>query len=80
MPANEIVAAVRRRPFLPFKLLVSDGTSYEIRHPELLHVGLAHVLVVIPHPENPEYMSRSEYIDLRHIVKLVVDEPAASQN
>ena len=36
MNPDELLAAQRRQPFVPFRLHVSDGSSYEIRRPEML--------------------------------------------
>ncbi len=36
MHPNDVLAALRRKPFVPFRLYVDDGSAYEIRHPELL--------------------------------------------
>ncbi len=30
---------LRRRPFRPFRITLTDGRSYEIHHPELMMVG-----------------------------------------
>jgi len=47
MEAEELLLMVRQRPFEPFRLCVSDGTAYEVRHPDQIivskrtsHVGL----------------------------------------
>ena len=47
MHASEIVPLLTRRPFEPFSLQMSDGVTYEIRHPDqvlltprALHVGM----------------------------------------
>jgi hypothetical protein len=79
MPANEIIDALRRRPFLPFRLVFADGTEYEVRHPELLHVGMASITIIVPHPDNPHMYQRVEVIDSRHVIKLVRDEALAAQ-
>jgi len=34
MRANDLGELLQRRPFVPMRLYMSDGTSYEIRHPE----------------------------------------------
>lgn len=36
---------LRTRPFAPFRVCVSDGASYEVRHPELVVVGPAFLSV-----------------------------------
>jgi hypothetical protein len=47
MHPDDLIAALRRQPFVPFRLHVSDGAAYDIRHPEQVlvtrraaHVGV----------------------------------------
>ncbi len=75
MPPQEILQALRRQPFAPFAMHVSDGTVYQVAHPELVMVGLASALVGLPAPGQPGLYERYETVDLRHVVRLV---PAAS--
>jgi hypothetical protein len=48
MPPQDLLQAGRRRPFVTFRLHVSDGTVYEVRHPEMLMVALASAVVGLP--------------------------------
>ena len=79
MPPHDVLDALRRRPFAPFRLHVTDGTVYEIRHPEMLLVGLASFTVAIPaQPDSPVY-SRTEVVAARQVVRLVPLEQSATQ-
>ena len=71
MPPQDLLSALRRRPFTPFRLHVSDGTTYEIRHPELLMVALASAVVGLTSAGQlfPQ-VERYEIVDLLHIVRL----------
>jgi hypothetical protein len=72
MPPADLLQALRRRPFMPFRLEVSDGTAYEVRHPELVMVGLGSVLIgVAAEGQSQPLYERTEYVDLRHVVKLI---------
>jgi hypothetical protein len=71
MPPVDLLKAVHRRPFEPFALHLSDGKVYQIRHPELLMVGLRSAVVGVPPPEHPEPVyDHYEIVDLIHIVRL----------
>lgn len=77
MPPQDLLQALRRRPFVPFRLHVSDGTIYEIRHPELLMVAVASAVVGLPTgTQQLPQVERYEIVDLRHIVRL---EPLEAQ-
>ncbi len=39
MRREELIEAIRAAPFRPFRLYVSDGRTFDIRHPEMLMVG-----------------------------------------
>jgi hypothetical protein len=79
MRPDDLLTAVRKRPFEPFRIQVSDGTVYDIRHPELLMVGLGAVIVGVPAAgQNAPVYERAETISLGHVVKLLpVAAPAA---
>ena len=38
MTADTVFARLRRRPFVPFRLILTSGTTYDITHPEMLFV------------------------------------------
>ena len=48
MHPDEIFAAIRRRPFVPFRLHVSDGSSYVLRHPDSILVTRNAVILALP--------------------------------
>jgi hypothetical protein len=71
MPPQDLLQAIRRRPFVAFRLHVSDGMVYDIRHPELLMVAVASAVVGLPSMgQPPPAVERYEIMDLRHIVRL----------
>ncbi|HLW63950.1 MAG TPA: hypothetical protein VKS79_01440 [Gemmataceae bacterium] len=77
MSPLDLSQAVRRRPFEPFRIQVSDGTTYDVRHPELVMIGLGSVSIGVPAKgqSDPIY-ERVETISLAHVVKLL---PLTSQ-
>ena len=54
MMPQDVLQKLRRRPFQPFRLFLSDGTSYEIHHPEMAIVGQSAVVIGIPGPKGSE--------------------------
>jgi hypothetical protein len=69
---GELTEAVRRRPFIPFRLTFTEGSAYEIRHPELCMVGRrSAILGLKAAADDPDHLfERSVNVDLLHIVKL----------
>ena len=48
MSPADVLFALQKRPFEPFRIQVSDGPAYDIRHPELVMVGLGALVIGIP--------------------------------
>ena len=53
MRPEDIRDFVQRRPFQPFRMTLTDGRSYEIRHPELAMVGRSTVAIGLPAADDP---------------------------
>ena len=48
MRPEDIREYLRREPFQPFRLTLTDGLTYDIRHPELAMVGRSTVAIGLP--------------------------------
>src|SRR5260221_6969533 len=70
MAPNQLFAAINRQPFHPFRLHLSDGAVYDVRHPEFCLVGIRTTEVVIPPPDDTEGSEKSFRIDNLHITQL----------
>jgi hypothetical protein len=70
MTPEDLRRVVRQRPFQPFRLFVSDGSSYEIRHSELLMLGLRAVLVGLTTDPDQDMFERVATVDLIHVTRL----------
>jgi hypothetical protein len=80
MQVEELEIALRRRPFEPFRLHVSDGTTYEVRHPELIMLRDDSAIVGVPGKKGPPRIASYEIVDLLHVVRLVpIDAKAAKK-
>ena len=53
MSPQDIEEAVRRRPFAPFRITLTEGSTYDVRHPELCMVGRRAVVVGVLRPVVP---------------------------
>ena len=69
MRADDIRAHLRKQPFGPFRVFMSDGATYDVRHPELtaisrteLHIGLDQ--------SDEELPDRFAYCDPVHVVRV----------
>ena len=48
MNADTIREWLRRQPFEPFELWLSNGEHYQVRHPEVIAVGDRRIAIVDP--------------------------------
>lgn len=71
MPPEEILKLTRQLPFGPFRIRLSNGTTYDVRHPEAVLVE-RRVLVVGVSGQNDAQapFDRSDIISLVHIAQL----------
>ena len=77
MNATDLLTRVRQRPFVPFRIIVSEGGTYEVLHPVLVMVGRFSVTIGVPSEEEGLYET-SHLVALRHVVRLEPIEPAAT--
>lgn len=78
MTSADLQKLVGRKPFVPLRLYVSDGTIHEIRKQELIWVGTGMAMIVVPLPNQGDadkpLIETTIHIDLRHIVKVEIEE------
>lgn len=71
MTADAVFARLRRRPFVPFRLILSIGNTYDVMHPEMLFVSKSGLTIAIydrdqrPSPE--EIPQREALVSFLHI-------------
>jgi len=70
MSPNEILAHLRREPFEPFRICLSDGSSYEVRHPENALVTRATIAIALENGDG-ELPERMVYCDPLHVTRVV---------
>jgi hypothetical protein len=77
MSPNDILVDVRRQPFEPFRMVMLDGTAYDIRHPDQCMVLATAVIVGVSTDPNPLlHFDRYVKLDCRHVTRI---EPLGSQ-
>lgn len=69
MRLDEIRAALRRVPFEPFRIHLTSGQAYDVRHPEFAAVTRHSVYVGLPMTDE-EVPDRMVQCDLVHVVAL----------
>lgn len=70
-----IKTRLNEKPFRPMRIIVSEGLSYDIHHPDLVWVGFNDLQIGFAHPDHPTVYDRTMRIALSHVVG-IEDIPA----
>ncbi|MGF1582988.1 MAG: hypothetical protein ACFCD0_27015 [Gemmataceae bacterium] len=74
MSPDELRKTLKQQPFEPFRIILSDGGSYEVRHPDRLMVGQRTAIVGMTSSPDQVLFELSAKVDLLHITRI---EPKA---
>jgi hypothetical protein len=79
---EEIQARLRAKPFLPLRIVASEGLRFDIEHPDLVVVGRRDLLILTPDPVSPSIYDRVLSVALVHVVAIedLPPKPSASTN
>ena len=77
MRPEELTALLRRQPFIPLRVYLTDGHTSEVRHPKAMMVSRSHAVVVLQQDPRTWVVDRYEYLALVHIVR-VEESPHAA--
>jgi hypothetical protein len=77
MTEEELRGAARRQPFEPFRVILTTGATYDIRHPDLIMVGRRSAVIGITNEPNGTAYDRTVKVDLFHVVG-IGELPSAS--
>ena len=70
MTRTDLLRRVRQRPFSPFRLIVSEGATYDIRHPEKLMVARDSAVIGLQGAQEQDFYETTVLVDLLHVVRL----------
>ncbi len=54
MRSEDLRQFLRQEPFRPIRLTLTDGRTYDVRHPELVILGRSSVIIGFPEADDPE--------------------------
>lgn len=79
MRAVDLLAWTRAVPFVPFRIRLNSGRTFDIRHPEMVRVGqsIVNVFTFAGEPADPyERMEMISLVLIESIEPLEVSHPA----
>ena len=65
-----IKSRLRRRPFVPLRIMTSSGQAYDIRHPELVIVGVRYLVVGTPSNDAAVRYQTENLLAIMHVTEL----------
>ncbi len=77
MRPEDVHEHVAAQPFKPFRIFMSDGTTFDIRHPELCLIGCSSLHVAIPDRKRSWMADRVSHCALIHVTRI---EPINGRN
>jgi hypothetical protein len=70
MRPEELTQLLRRQPFVPLRLHMTDGRTYDIRHPKLVLVLRSRIDIGVSPDPNTGVLERVEYCSLLQVVRI----------
>jgi len=68
MSFDDLQELIRRRPFRPFRVHLTDGSSLEVRHPDMFMIGRRSVTIGLAADPMQTFYDRATMVDLLHIM------------
>jgi hypothetical protein len=70
MSHEDLETRMRQRPFVPFRVVLTEGSPYEVRHPDLFMLGKRSVVIGLTRDPEQTLYDSTVLVDLLHIVRL----------
>jgi len=70
MSRNDLLKRVKQRPFAPFRLVLTEGTPYDVRHPEQIMVARDSAVIGLEGKPDQDFYETTVLVDLFHVVRL----------
>jgi hypothetical protein len=79
MRAEDVLAELRRQPFIPLLIRLSNGREYVVRHPDLVFVGRSSLNIGTPAPDLPPGVhDHYDVVSLLHVAQIAPASNAPS--
>ena len=69
MTAETLHEHLRRQPFQPFRVFLSDGSKHDVRHPEMALLTRREIIIAVPQ-DAQDIPERTVICDLLHVTRV----------
>jgi hypothetical protein len=70
MRSEELTALIRRRPYLPLRIHLTDGRTYDVRHPDQIIVLRGALDIGVEPDPQSGVVDRVDRVSLLHVVRV----------
>jgi hypothetical protein len=70
MTQEELYTVVHKQPFEPFRVVLTTGTTYDVRHPDLIMVGKRSATIGTTNNPEAKVYDLTVKVDLLHVVAI----------
>ena len=70
MSPEELSGALKRRPFVPFRIHITDGAQYEIRIPDMVMIGRTILFIGLRRDIDSPFFDEPVWVAMRHITRV----------
>jgi hypothetical protein len=67
---DDIQARLRQSPFVPVRIIISSGQTFDIYHPDLVLVGHRDMIIGMASKKNPARYESTTRVPIMHITAL----------
>jgi len=77
MTANDIIQLLDAAPFVPFRIHLTNGQTYDVPHRDFVWIERNRLLIAKPSPKSDRSMERVDFVSLLHVESVAPLERAA---
>ena len=77
--SDDIQRRLRQSPFVPVRIIISSGQTFDVYHPDLVLVGRRDMIIGMASTENPSQYEQTTRVPIMHVTALE-DLPLAIPN
>jgi hypothetical protein len=74
--SDDIQKRLRQSPFVPVRIIISSGQTFDVYHPDLVLVGRRDMIIGMASSENPSQYEQATRVPIMHVTALA-DLPTA---
>ena len=67
---DDIQKRLRQSPFVPVRIIISSGQTFDVHHPDLVLVGTRDMIIGMASSKNPALYDQTTRVPIMHVTAL----------